>query len=426
MKSSSRKKLLGGIADAFSDRNFRIHSVGAIASWISFFVQIVAVSWMTWEITQSTTWLAIIALLDILPNILLLPLGGALADRFDRYKILLILNPLMLIQALILALLGWSGSLTIWSLAILVLVHGLLLSFYVPAMHGVLPRFIAKTHLASAIAVNSAYTQFAVFAGPAIAGWIISSYSIAVAFIINVVGYLILFVSLLFLRTPPDYTKPETSSLTIRQDITEGFSYLRGHRGIFLLLVMTLWAEVIGSGIYHMAPAYSAEFLNMGVEGVSLVLASFGIGATISALWLARGGAHVVTPNNILWSFLAFGLSIGFLFLFSDVYLIVVVCVLVGIAGEIQHTGTMSLIQLVVDENKRGRVMGNLFLLQQIAAGIGTYFIGAIASSHGLAIPMLVMVFCCLLAWIFIFTRREALASALGSALDPNSGTTAD
>jgi MFS family permease len=143
--------MLGGIGQAFADRNFRIHSMGAIASWISFFVQLVAVSWLTWSLTGSTTWLAIIALLDIIPNILLLPLGGALADRFDRYQIMMIFNPLLLLQSLAMVVLSWLNLLTIEWLAVLVLFHGILLSFSVPAMYGMLPRFVCKDCLSSAI-----------------------------------------------------------------------------------------------------------------------------------------------------------------------------------------------------------------------------------------------------------------------------------
>ncbi|NKB78101.1 MAG: MFS transporter [Gammaproteobacteria bacterium] len=412
MKNYSKENLLGGITDAFSDRNFRIHSVGAIASWVSFFIQVVAVSWIIWEITKSTSWLAIIALLDIIPTILLLPFGGALADRFDRYKILLLLNPLMFLQALMLAVLGWNDLLTIGSVAFLVLLHGILLSFYVPAMHGMLPRFIAKPYLASAIAVNSAYTQLAVFAGPAIAGWIISSYNVTLAFIVNAAGYLVLLIALLFLRTPKDYVQPARSSLTMRQDVVEGLLYICEHRGMLLLLILILLGQSIGSGFYHMVPAYSENFLSMGIQGVSLILASLGAGAALSALWLARGGPSAITPNNVLWSFLVYTLCIGALFLSSNVYMAVLICTLLGIAGEIQNTGTMSIIQLNVDENKRGRVMGNFFLLQQIAAGIGTYFVGAMAVSNGLAMPMLLMTVFCLLAWVFVFKKRGMLYSS--------------
>ena len=94
---------LGGIGEAFADRNFRLYSTGAIATWIGFFVQLVAVSWYAWELTGSTTWLAIVAILDIAPNIVLMPLAGAIADRYDKYWIMGLVSLLALIQAVAMA-----------------------------------------------------------------------------------------------------------------------------------------------------------------------------------------------------------------------------------------------------------------------------------------------------------------------------------
>ncbi|MEO1159310.1 MAG: MFS transporter, partial [Pseudomonadota bacterium] len=186
---NDKPKWLGGIGEAFADRNFRIYSIGSIGSWISFFVQLVAVAWLTWELTASTTWLAIIALLDILPNVFLTPLAGAIADRHDRYTILIITSCLLLLQAVGMAVLAWLDLLTIWPLAALVFLHGTIISFMVPAMYGTLPRFVHRSVLSSSIAVASAYTHFALFAGPALGGWIIAKHGLTMAFVVNALGY---------------------------------------------------------------------------------------------------------------------------------------------------------------------------------------------------------------------------------------------
>ncbi|MBT6136250.1 MAG: MFS transporter, partial [Rhodospirillaceae bacterium] len=222
MKHPDLMSRLGGIGDAFADGNFRIYSIGSFSSWISFFVQIVAVSWLTWELTGSTVWLAVMALLDIVPNVLLLPLGGAIADRFDRLWVMNIAHALLLVQAAVMAVLSWAGLLTIWPLAILVLIHGTLLSFSVPAMFGMLPRFVAASRLSSAFAVNSSYAQLSVFVGPALAGWIIVDFDITTAFVINVLGYGIHLTSTMFLRTPAGYVKPAKSRHTVVGDMIEG------------------------------------------------------------------------------------------------------------------------------------------------------------------------------------------------------------
>jgi MFS family permease len=288
---------LGGIGDALADRNFRIYTVGSVISWITFFVQVVAVSWTAWELTHSTLWLAIIALLDIAPNVLLVPLGSTLADRLDRFRIVIVSYSLALLQALALAVLAYAGVLTIWPLAILVTLHGAIHSFSVPATYGMLPRFVARERLAPAIAVNSAYTQVAIVAGPALAGWLILNYGAANAFAANVLGYAVYLGSVAFLRTPADFKQPPRSGRSMFGDLVDGARYIFGHQGISTLLVLMLLGDVLAVTLYHMLPAFSADSLGLGVEGMSTILALYGIGATLAALWLAMADRRARRPR---------------------------------------------------------------------------------------------------------------------------------
>ena len=408
MTSADNKTgLLGGIGEAIADRNFRIYSVGSIGSWISFFVQLVAVSWLTWELTRSTTWLAAIALLDIVPNVVLMPLAGAIADRHDRYTIMIITSVLLLIQAAVMAALAWSGMLTIWPLAILVLLHGILISFMVPAMYGTLPRFVDRSALSSAIAVSSAYTQFAVFAGPALAGWIIASHSLTMAFAVNALGYALLLVSFLCLKTPAEFVPPEPSARSLMGDITDGFAYIWRNSTISSLLFLLLVTTALTRGFYQMIPAYSDLILGLGVVGVSTILASSGLGATVAALWLAHGGADAARIERVMWASLVSMVLLALLVLSANIYLAAAVSCAVGFAGETRKTGTMSIIQLSVDENQRGRVMGTMFMLSQLAAGIGAYLLGATAESFGLRTPLIIGVLLGSIAWLRVYTSRR-------------------
>jgi len=409
MRAVDKLKLLGGIADAFSDRNFRIYSVGSIGSWISFFVQKVAVSWLTWELTASTIWLAAIALMDIIPNVILMPAAGALADRFDRHKILLLTCTLLLFQAALLAVLAWTDMLTIWALAALVLAHGIFISFMVPAMYGIIPRFVARTTVPSAIAVTSAYSQFAIFVGPALAGWIIVGYGTTAAFIVNVVGYLLLISAFLCLKTPSDYVHPEPSSLSFFGDMQDGFKYIFTHSTIGSLLIVVFFADVVLMGFYHMLPAYSADVLGKGVEGLSAILAVIGLGTTCAALWLAHGGGSAVRINRVLWGFLVALIALAALVQSSNLYIAAVFAVVLGFAAETGHTGTMTIIQLSVTENQRGRVMGTVFMISQLAAGVGAYLIGAIAVGAGIQLPVTLGVVIGLCIWVAIYVRRKHL-----------------
>lgn len=407
--------LLGGIGAAFADRNFRIYSVGAIVSWLSFFVQDVALAWVTWDLTHSTTWLAVIAVLDIAPNVALLPLGGVLADRYDRFRIVFITHVLALFQAAALTVLAYEGRLTIVALAILTLAHGTIHAFSVPGLFGMLPRFVAKERLVPAIAVSAAYTQFAIFAGPALAGWIMLRYGAAAAFATNVVGYAVYLGSITLLRTPADHTPPEPTGKSVVGDLIDGLRYIGAHRGMSALLFLMLVGDALAAALYELLPAYADKGLGMGVEGMSTLLAAAGLGATAAALWLAHGGTTRTSPGRVLWAFLVLVLAIAALMLTESLIVAVGLMLIWGCAGQIRRTGTVALLQTSVDDGRRGRVMSTQFLLQRAAAGIGTVVIGIAAEHGGLRAPMLIGAALAFAAWAYTFRSRERIVAAFRS-----------
>ena len=279
----------------------------------------------------------------------------------------------------------------------------------VPAMYGILPRFVARPVLSSAIAVASSYTQLAIFVGPALAGWIIVSHSITAAFMVNALGYLILLISFLCLRTPAGYRQPEPSPHTVTRDILEGAVYIFRDKRIFFLLTLGLFSHAIGAGFYHMAPAYAEQVLGLGVVGLSTILASRGLGATGAALWLAHGGAPAASLERVLWASMLAMLALAVLVLIENLYAAAAVAAVMGFASETRKTGTMTIIQLSVAESQRGRVMGTLFMLSQLSAGIGAYLIGAWAAYFGVQTPLLVGVAVCVAAWLLLYLCRGRL-----------------
>ena len=290
---------LGGIAEAFGDRNFRFYSMGSIVSWLSFFVQAVAVSWTAWDPTHLTAWLAIVALADAIPNIVLMPIGGVLADRGDRLRMLLVSYACATIQAAILAALSISGALTIHALAALAALHGAAHAFSIPASYGLLPRYIEPRRLSSAIAVGAAYSQLGLFVGPALAGWIILSFGTPAAFASNVLGYIVFFGSVAALRTPAGYRQARIVAKPFARDILDGVAAIWAHRGIRVILTLMLCGDGLYAAVRQMAPAFASVALGAGVGGLSALLASSGVGAMIAALWLAQGGVARASPTTI-------------------------------------------------------------------------------------------------------------------------------
>jgi predicted MFS family arabinose efflux permease len=168
-----------------------------------------------------------------------------------------------------------------------------------------------------------------------------------------------------------------------------------------------------------MLPAFSANDLRLGVEGMSTILAVYGGGATLAALWLAHGGSARARPALVLRAFAIYACAIGALVLAGNLWFAAGAALLWGIAGQMRSTGTIALLQMSVPDEQRGRVMGTEFLFSRIAGGIGIYLVGTVAEHHGLQMPMLVAVAVCLLAWGWAYMRRHAIqASFVNSTLN--------
>ena len=402
---------LGGIGRAFSERNFRIYTIGSITSWISFFIQLLAINWLTWELTKSTTWLAIITFLDIAPNFIFVPIGSALADRIDRIRIVVITHILALLQALALAVLALTGQITIFSLAILVFLHGLIHSFSVPSLYGILPRVISKENLSSAIAVNSAYTHLSLFIGPIIAGILIAKIHISAAFFANVIGYLIYLISIGFLRIPKEEPRSQIGR-GIFADILEGWYHIIRHTGIGPMLLLAFIGNAISNSLFNLLPAFADIVFGKGVDGLTILMASAGLGAGIGALWLAYQGLSERTTIRSLVSFLIVILSVA-LFVSTKNYLFGTLFILIfGAATEIRSTGIVTLIQNSVDDEKRGRVMGAYFLIHRASSAFGILIIGTAADHFGLFYPIIVMLIICFAIWLWIFRSRQEIHRA--------------
>ena len=403
---------LGGIAEAFADRNFRWYSLGSIISWLSFFVQAVAVSWTAWDLTHSTAWLAIVALADATANIVLMPIGGVLADRQDRLRMLLIAYACATIQAAILAGLAFSGALTIYALTALAAFHGAAHAFSIPASYGLLPRFIAPRRLSSAIAVGAAYSQLGLFVGPALAGWIILRFGTPAAFASNVLGYGLFFLSVAAMRTPPGYQQQRTVAKHFGRDILEGVTAIWTHRGIKIILMLMLFGDGLYAAVRQMAPAFADAALGVGVEGLSTLLASAGVGATIAALWLAHGGVARASTTTILWGFLGFVAAISGLMLSYRLGEGAIAMAAIGACFEVCRTGALALLQLSVADAMRGRILSSLFLLTRLAGAIGVAAVGAAAADWGLRGPLLCVAALALVAWGWAYTVRHRTSAA--------------
>jgi MFS family permease len=381
------------------------------------------VSWTAWDLTHSTAWLAIVALADATANIVLMPIGGALADRQDRLRLLLISYACATIQAAILTAMAFSGALTIHALTALAAFHGAAHAFSIPASYGLLPRFIEPRRLSSAIAVGAAYIQLGLFVGPALAGWIILRFGTPAAFASNVLGYGVLFGCVAALRTPAGYRRERAVAKKFTRDILDGVAAIWTHRGIRVILALMLFGDGLYGAVRQMAPAFADQALGAGVGGLSTLLASGGVGATIAALWLAHGGVARAAPATILWGFLGFIAAVTGLMLSRRLNEGAIAMAALGASFEVCRTGALALLQLSVPDALRGRIMSSLFLLTRLAGAIGVASVGTAATAWGLRGPLLCGAFLALLAWGGAYCVRSRTAASFLPRRDSAVGT---
>ena len=207
-----------------------------------------------------------------------------------------------------------------------------------------MPRFIAPRRLSSAIAVGAAYSQLGLFVGPALAGWIILRFGTPAAFASNVLGYGLFFLSVAAMRTPAGYRQERAVAKHFARDVLDGVAAIWAHGGIKAILMLLLFGDGLYGAVRQMAPAFADRALGAGVGGLSTLLASAGVGATIAALWLAHGGVARASPTTILWGFLGFVAAVSGLMLSRRLGEAALAMAALGACFEVCRTGALALL----------------------------------------------------------------------------------
>jgi MFS family permease len=370
----------------FANRNFRLYTIGSVVSWLGFFAQTLAVSWLTWELTHSPTWLAIITVLDIAPYFILGPWGSVLADRMDRHRMLFVAYGFALVQALALAVLSMAGVLGVGMLGLLAFAHGTIHAFSVPAAYGLLPRAVDPQQLPAAIAFSSSYRTLAMFAGPALAGVLLAWFPVYVSFLFNVAGYVLYLAVLGMMRLPPA-VPVAPSGKSVYGDYMAGLRYSLSHPLIGLLLLLTFFNDALRGLTHRLLPAFADRLFGSGSSGLAILAGATGLGAAVASVWLSQNRGTDRMPRVILAG-LALGIVTTVVFVSArEAWLAVGARMVYGLATEAALTATIILLQSRVEESFRSRVMGLWFMVSQLS-NLLLLAVGPLAERYGLDAPI--------------------------------------
>ena len=369
---------------ALQYRNFRLFVFGQGVSLIGTWMQQVAMIWLVYRLSNSAFLLGLVGFCSQVPSFFLAPLAGVFTDRWNLHRTILLTQALAMCQAMILAVLTLTGTVTVWHVLVLSVCAGLVTAFDIPARQAFLIQMVeGRDNLANAIGLNSSMFNGARLVGPAIAGFLIAAVGEGVCFLLNGLSFVAVLAALLAMRLPPQV--PAKTPQHVLHDLMEGFRYAFNFLPIREILMLLALVNMAAMPLMVLLPVFATDVLHGGPDTLGLLTASTGLGALLGALCVAYRNSVLGLGRQIAWASAMFGLSL-IAFSFSHVlWLSMLLLVSGGFAVMMETAASNTILQTIVDDDKRGRVMSFYAMAFLGAAPLGSLLAGSLASHLGVA-----------------------------------------
>ena len=366
---------------ALKHRNFQLFFSGQLISLIGTWMQSIAEAWLVYRLTGSSLLLGSVGFASQIPVFLVAPVGGIVADRYDRRRIVIGTQIASMLLASTLAFLVLSHHIRIWHIFVLAALLGVVNAFDIPGRQAFLVDMVGKEDLMNAIALNSSMFNGARIVGPAIGGILVARIGEGWCFFSNAVSYIAVITGLIMMRVPyRAYSAPPGSHLS---HIIEGFRFARRTGPIRALLSLLGLVSLVAMPYAILMPVFAAKILHGGARGLGILMGATGVGALLGALTLAsRSGVRGLGR----WVAISCGGFGFFLLLFSFsryFWLSTTLLVPVGFCMMLQMSASNTLIQSMVPDQLRGRVMALYSMMFMGMAPFGAFFGGALADRIG-------------------------------------------
>jgi MFS family permease len=397
---------------ALRHRNFRLFFGGQTISLIGTWMTQIATSWLVYRLTHSALLLGTVSFVGQIPTFLFAPFAGVWIDRLDRRKVLVWTQSLAMAQSFTLAVLTFSGRITLEWILLLSALQGVINSFDMPGRQSFMVQMLEdRADLSNAIAINSSMVNAARLIGPSLAGLVIAASSEAWCFLIDGFSYIAVIISLLMMHVNVQAAARKATSTL--QEMKEGWSYVAGFLPIRTILLLFAVASLMGMPFVVLMPVFAATVLHGGAHTLGFLMGAMGVGALSSALSLAARRSVRGLIRTIPVATAIFGLGlIGFGF--SRVFWLSMVTVAIAGAGLMQGmAASNTVIQTLVSEDKRGRVMSYYTMAFIGMAPFGSLLAGWMA--HLISAPLTVIVNggIVMLGAAWFFTRLPALRAVV-------------
>ena len=383
------------IARALRSRNYRLFFMGQGISVIGTWMQQIALLWLVYRLTGSAFWLGFVGFVGRLPTFLIAPFAGVIADRYDRRTLVVVTQTLAMLQAFVVAALAFAGVITVWQIVALGVFLGLVNCFDIPVRQSFVVEMVDRREdLPNAIALNSLLMNGGRLIGPSLAGIIIyeaarlgqhffshiTYFGEAVCFFFNGASYLAVIWALLVMRVP---RRPASPHKRVHHELIEGFQYAFHHVPILSVLLLLTLVSLMGMPYAVLMPVVAKEVLHGTSKTYGFLMAAVGVGALMGAFLMATRRDGRGLADKIAMAAFIFGAGLVGFSLARNVPLAMVLLVVVGFGMMIQMVSSNTLLQTVVDDDKRGRVMSLYTMSFMGMAPFGSLLAGGLASWLG-------------------------------------------
>ncbi len=401
-------EFLGNLFRALKYRNFRLFFVGQSISLIGTWMQSIAMSWLVYRMTGSALLLGIVGFSSQIPTFILSPFAGVFADRYNRHKIIIATQALSMMQAFILAGLTLSGKIQVWQIIALGLFLGCVNAVDIPTRQTFLIDMVEKKEmLGNAIALNSAIFNGARLIGPTIAGILIAIVGEGICFLLNAISFLAVIASLLMMKLNRKEEKGHESN--VMGELKEGVDYAFSSRPIRMILFLLSIISMLGMSYVVLMPVFAKDIHHGGPGTLGIFMAAIGVGALIATLYLAARKEPPTLEKGIPVSATIFASGVILFALSRVLWVSIILLVVTGFGFLATTASSNTIIQTVVDDDKRGRVMSFYAMAFMGMAPIGSLLAGTIASKFGATDALLFGGFSCLFANLIFFRLTHSL-----------------
>ncbi len=385
-------------------KNFRLYFYGQSISLVGTWIQRITIPWLVYQLTGSAFLLGVVGFAGQIPTFLIAPFAGVITDRINRYRLLIATQVAAMIQAFALAFLYLSGHIEVWHIVTLSVMLGIINAFDVPVRQSFMIEMVEKKEdLANAIALNSSMVNGARLLGPSIAGLLIALTGEGICFLLNGVSYLFVIVSLLMMTITPRVINKKNKR--VLKEMQDGFSYTFGYPPLKYIIVLLALVSLTAMPYTVVMPVFAKEVLHGGSHTFGFLMGASGLGALLGALFLASRKNVLGLDKVIPLAAGTFGLAL-IAFSFSRYFLLSMgLMVFIGLGMMLQMATSNTIIQTIVDDDKRGRVMSIYTMAFMGTAPFGSFLAGSLASKFGAPTTLLIGGSVCILGAI-VFSRK--------------------